>query len=44
MCASLQAKRIEIHGKIKSHKGKAEIMLTDAEQLRGGSAKLPPIP
>jgi hypothetical protein len=40
----LAGKDIEIHGKIREYQGKAEIILRDRRQLRGESAKLPPVP
>lgn len=40
----LAGKEIEIHGKIKEYQGRAEIILRDRRQLRGESAKLPPVP
>jgi len=40
----LAGKQVEIHGKIKEYKGRAEIILRDRRQLRGESAKLPPVP
>jgi|tagenome__1003787_1003787.scaffolds.fasta_scaffold20539655_2 hypothetical protein len=41
----LQGKEIQIHGKIKDWKGRAEIVLKDVGQLHGAdSTKLPPIP
>ena len=41
---ALEGKTIEIFGKITSWRGHAEIVLKDARQLRGESAKLPPVP
>jgi DNA/RNA endonuclease YhcR with UshA esterase domain len=35
---------IEIFGKVKLYNGRAEIILNDARQLHGESAKLPPMP
>ncbi|MFB3916021.1 MAG: hypothetical protein ACE14M_04790 [Terriglobales bacterium] len=40
----LQGKLIEIHGKIQQYDGRAEIVLTDARQLKGESARIPPLP
>jgi hypothetical protein len=40
----LEGKTIEIYGKVKEYKGQAEIILKDVRQLRGESAKLPPLP
>lgn len=40
----LEGKVIEIHGKVKDYKGQAEIVLSDARQLTGEAAKLPPLP
>lgn len=40
----LADKQIEIFGKIKHYGGRAEIVLSDARQLHGESAKLPPMP
>jgi hypothetical protein len=41
---ALEGQTIEIHGKIKKYRGRAEIILEDARQLEGEIAKLPPIP
>jgi DNA/RNA endonuclease YhcR with UshA esterase domain len=41
---ALAGKDIEISGKIEEWRGRAEIILKDAAQLRGESAKLPPAP
>ncbi|MGH9669747.1 MAG: hypothetical protein ACRD3A_06530 [Terriglobales bacterium] len=40
----LAGKEIEIHGKIREYQGRAEIILRDRKQLRGESAKIPPMP
>ncbi len=40
----LAGKEVEIHGKIREYQGRAEIILRDRRQLRGESAKLPPVP
>jgi len=40
----LEGKTIEIHGTIKEYRGRAEIVLSDARQLKGESAKIPPAP
>ena len=40
----LAGKEVEVHGKIKLYQGRAEIILRDRRQLRGESAKLPPVP
>ena len=40
----LAGKEVEVHGKIKQYQGRAEIILRDRRQLRGESAKLPPVP
>lgn len=40
----LAGKDIEIHGKIKEWRGRAEIILKDFRQLEGEIGKLPPIP
>ncbi len=40
----LEGKVIEIHGKIQQYGGRAEIVLSDARQLKGEAAKLPPAP
>jgi hypothetical protein len=40
----LQGKDIEIHGLIKEYSGHAEIVLKDVRQLRGESARIPPLP
>src|SRR5262249_8844709 len=39
----LPGRTIEIHGEVKSYDGRAEIILSRARQLRGESAKLPPM-
>ena len=41
---ALAGKEVEVHGKIREYQGKAEIILRDRRQLRGESAKLPPVP
>lgn len=41
---ALEGKTIEIFGKITSWRGHAEIVLRDVRQLKGESAKLPPVP
>jgi hypothetical protein len=41
---ALEGKTIEIFGTITSWRGHAEIVLKDARQLKGESAKLPPVP
>jgi len=40
----LEGKDIEIHGRIKEYRGRAEIVLKDIRQLRGESARIPPLP
>ena len=40
----LAGKQIEIHGKIREYQGRAEIILRDRKQLRGESARIPPLP
>jgi DNA/RNA endonuclease YhcR with UshA esterase domain len=40
----LEGRTIEIYGKVKEYKGQAEIILNDLRQLKGESAKLPPLP
>ena len=40
----LQGKTIEVFGKVKLYGGKPEIILSDARQLHGEAAKLPPMP
>ena len=40
----LKDKDIEIQGKITEWRGRTEMVLRDARQLKGESAKLPPIP
>ncbi len=40
----LAGRTIEIHGTLKQYKGKPEIIIRDARQLKGEAAKLPPIP
>lgn len=41
---ALEGKQIEISGKIKKYKGRAEIILKDEGQLHGEITRLPPIP
>ncbi len=41
---ALEGKQIEITGKIKDYRGRAEIVLKDVQQLEGDAGKLPPIP
>jgi len=40
----LEGKVVEITGRVKEYKGKAEIVLNDVRQLSGGAAKLPLLP
>lgn len=40
----LEGKEIEIEGTIKTYKFQPEIILNDFRQLKGESAKLPPLP
>lgn len=40
----LAGKEIELHGHLREYRGRAEIILRDARQLRGEAAKLPPPP
>lgn len=40
----LQGKVIQIHGPVKEYKGRAEIILREARQLRGEAAQIPPLP
>ncbi len=40
----LEGKDVEIHGRIKEYRGHAEIVLKDVRQLRGESARIPPMP
>lgn len=40
----LEGKVIEIHGRIRLYKGRAEIILKDIGQLKGEAAKIPPVP
>jgi len=40
----LEGKVIEIHGPIKHWNGRAEIILKDIRQLKGGMAMIPPMP
>lgn len=40
----LVGRTIEIHGKITSYNNRAEIVLKHSRQLKGESAKLPPVP
>ena len=41
---TLAGKEVEVHGKIREYQGRGEIILRDRRQLRGESAKLPPVP
>jgi hypothetical protein len=40
----LQGRQIEIEGPVKEYDGRAEIILTRLNQLRGDAAKIPPLP
>lgn len=40
----LAGRTVEIHGKLLQYKGRPEIIIRDARQLKGEAAKLPPIP
>lgn len=40
----LQGKQIEVHGKIQEYDGRAEIVLSRYQQLRGDAARIPPLP
>jgi len=40
----LQGRMIEIHGQVKEYDGRAEIILSQARQLKGETANLPPLP
>jgi hypothetical protein len=40
----LQGKTIEVHGRIKLYKGRAEIVLRDRRQLKGDFGKIPSLP
>jgi DNA/RNA endonuclease YhcR with UshA esterase domain len=40
----LAGRTIEVHGKVLQYKGVPEIIIRDARQLKGESARLPPIP
>jgi DNA/RNA endonuclease YhcR with UshA esterase domain len=40
----LQGQTVEVFGKVKLYRGKPEIILSDARQLHGEAAKLPPMP
>lgn len=40
----LPGKTVELHGRIRESDGQAQITLTDARQLKGPGAKLPPVP
>lgn len=41
---ALKGKDIEIHGKISEWRGRTEMVLRDVKQLKGESAKIPPVP
>ncbi len=40
----LEGRVIEIHGPVKDYDGRAEIILSEARQLKGEFAKIPPLP
>ena len=40
----LAGRTVEVHGTLKQYKGKPEIIIRDARQLKGEAAKLPPVP
>ena len=40
----LQGRMIEIHGEVKQYDGRAEIVLSQARQLKGDAGKIPPLP
>ena len=40
----LEGKLIEIHGPVKGYDGRAEIILTEARQIKGENINLPPLP
>jgi len=40
----LQGKSIEVHGDVKEYEGQAEIVVSEARQLRGDVAHIPPLP
>ena len=40
----LPGKTVELHGRIRRSDGQAQIVLSDARQLKGAGAKLPPVP
>lgn len=40
----LKGKDVEIHGKITAWRGRTEMVLRDVRQLKGESAKIPPLP
>src|SRR5436305_7956415 len=40
----LPGKNVELHGRIHEADGQAQIVLSDARQLKGGGVKLPPVP
>ena len=40
----LQGKVVEIHGPVKEYDGRAEIVLEEARQLGGATARIPPLP
>jgi DNA/RNA endonuclease YhcR with UshA esterase domain len=40
----LEGKRIEVHGRIQTYRGRTEIILRDHRQLRGEAAQIPPVP
>jgi hypothetical protein len=40
----LEGKLVEIHGPVKSYDGRAEIVLSEARQVKGANIHLPPVP
>jgi hypothetical protein len=40
----LEGKLVEIHGSVKGYDGRAEIILSEARQLKGANSDLPPVP
>ncbi|MGA9040711.1 MAG: hypothetical protein WB421_09270 [Terriglobales bacterium] len=40
----LQGRTIEVHGPVKGYDGRAQIVLAEARQLSGDSARIPPLP
>jgi len=40
----LEGQQVEIHGSVKGYDGRAEIILSEARQIKGANLNLPPVP